>query len=274
MKIRPVFLILFLFSLCGCRKTQSEGFHVTLLSDNSLEVEVSLSNPGTLGNYISPKIKRLTSILRVSGPVNGDDIETIREIAEFQTTIIDHLVFAELDLSESYLVAGGSYTYRTIGFDTINGTVVQKLDSITTISPSIPNEIPAYAFASLDLQSITVPNSVRHIGKNAFSFTYILNPISIPEGVTALQDSVFFEASQLPSITLPSTMESLGDCCFRRCLHLSEITVKAVNPPVCDMTLWDDAHEGTRTLHVPKGSIEAYRSHPVWGLADIITEIK
>ena len=289
-------LLFFLFVfLCCCQKTQTNGLQVITLPDNSLEVHVHLSNPGSLNQYLSTKISKSTSILRINGSINGDDIQAIRDIMSFQESASSGRLFKVLDLSECDFAVGGVFLFPKESYENINGELVTTVDSIW-VYPSEPHVVPRYAFACVGLQSIvlsssvsaigdyafeynsirdfSIPLSVNSIGKGAFHFTYIQSAITIPEGVTTLPDSVFFNASQVPSITLPSTIQSLGRQCFGDCLHLSEIIVKSQEPPVCDDTMWDDWYIGSRTLYVPQGSITKYRSHPVWGRADIITEIK
>lgn len=292
-------MILLSFALCGCKKAQYDAditrFSITLLSDNTIEMKVPVKEPGTLSDFIRTSDIKHISILRLAGTLNGDDIQTIRDIMDFQVNIIGNRLFSVLDLSECDFEAGGVFLYPKISFENINGELVTIIDSIW-IYPSEPHAIPTCAFTQIDLQSITlssrisaigdyafahnsirdfvIPSSVTSIGKGAFSHTYIQSDITIPEGVTILPDSVFFNASQVPSITLPSSIRSLGTRCFGDCLHLSKVTVNCTNPPDCGEIIWDDWYIGTRTLYVPKGSIDKYRAHPVWGLADIITEIK
>ena len=299
MKKQLLLIILLSCFFCGCKKNQNDAniteFSITFLSDNTIEMKVPLQSPGTLSDFIRPNDKKLISILRISGTLNGDDIQTIRDIMDFQESVIGERLFKTLDLSRCDFTSGGVFLYPKQSYENINGTVVTTIDSIL-VHPSESHVVPPYAFACVSLQSIMlssritaigkyafeynairdfrIPSSVKSIGTGAFHFTYIQNEITIPEGVTVLPDSVFFNASQLPSITLPSSIQSLGRLCFGDCLHLSVITVKCENPPTCDSTLWDDWYIGTRTLYVPKGSIEKYRAHSVWGLADFITEIK
>lgn len=299
MKKDLLFIILMSFALCGCEKAQDDAnitqFSVTLLSDNSIEMKVPVKEPGTLSDFIRTSDIKHLSILRLAGTLNGDDIQTIRDIMEFQVSTTGDRLFSVLDLSRCDFTAGGEFLYPKISYKNIDGESVKIIDSIW-VHPSESHAIPPYAFAGVELQSIllssnisaigdfafeynsirdfTIPSSVTSIGKGAFHFTYIQSDINIPEGVAVLPDSVFFNASQVPSITLPSTIRSLGTRCFGDCLHLSEVTVNCTNPPDCGEFMWDDWHLGTRTLYVPKGSIEKYKIHPIWGLADIITEIK
>jgi len=290
----PLLCVLIVF-LCCCQKTQTNDLQVTILPDNSLEVQVHISNPGSLHQYLSTTIYKSTGILRISGSINGDDIQAIRDIMSFQKSASSGRLFKVLDLSECDFENGGAFLFPKESYENINGELVTMVDSIW-VFPSEPHVVPRYAFACVGLQSVilsssvsaigdyafeynsiidlSIPTSVKSIGEGAFYFTYIQSAITIPEGVTALPDSVFFDASQIPSLTLPSTIQSLGKRCLGNCLHLSEIIVKSEEPPVCDDSMWDDWYIGSRFLYVPQGSITKYRSHPVWGRADIITEIK
>lgn len=59
-----------------------------------------------------------------------------------------------------------------------------------------------YAFNRCSLlQGVTIPNTVRSIGQNAFSF------------------------SSLPQITIPNSVESIGMSAFQKCLNIRELTL-------------------------------------------------
>ena len=106
------------------------------------------------------------------------------------------------------------------------------------------------------LQSITIPNSVRNIGNNAFrgcnicfficNSTYFQNDdvclfnkdktaivsrtkdcinYIIPNSVTSIEDEVFCGCESLQSITIPNSVTSIGDEAFCGCESLQNITI-------------------------------------------------
>ena len=103
-------------------------------------------------------------------------------------------------------------------------------------SIEIPSEIDGYpvteigggAFSDSDcasLTSITIPESVTSIGKNAFDGCTSLTSITIPEGVTSIGDFVFDGCTSLTSITIPYGVVSIGWKAFFGCTSLTSITI-------------------------------------------------
>jgi len=77
--------------------------------------------------------------------------------------------------------------------------------------------IGAYAMQGLSgtLQSITIPDSVTHIGNNAFAGLYMLNSITMGTGVTHIGDRAFADCSwQLITIDLPVGLLHIGNYAF------------------------------------------------------------
>jgi hypothetical protein len=114
------------------------------------------------------------------------------------------------------------------------------------------------------LTSITIPDSVTSIGKNAFKGTkwleeypddmVIINGIiykykgkkrniAIPDGVTSIGDSAFDGCSRLTSITIPDGVTSIGDSAFEVCSRLTSITI-----PDSVTSIGDSAFDGCSRL--------------------------
>ena len=85
------------------------------------------------------------------------------------------------------------------------------------------------------LTEIKLPNSLKTIGYDAFSYCEILKSIAIPNGVTELPGNyshsnevfrgVFFDCTNLESVTLPSSLKKIGECTFINCENLKDITI-------------------------------------------------
>ena len=98
-----------------------------------------------------------------------------------------------------------------------------NLDSI-----SIPNSvvnIGAEAFRACSLTSINIPNSVTSIGKNAFLYCNDLISVKIGNSVTNIGGSAFENCSSLTSIEIPNSVTSIGEYAFSGCSSLKEITL-------------------------------------------------
>lgn len=60
-----------------------------------------------------------------------------------------------------------------------------------------------------NLQQITIPNTVTHIGDRAFCGCENLQQITIPNSVTHIGDDAFFDCDNLQQITIPCGFEKL-----------------------------------------------------------------
>ena len=82
----------------------------------------------------------------------------------------------------------------------------------------VPAEIDGYpvtaiggsAFASKNVHKVTLPNTIKVIGPNAFSNCQNLKEINIPNSVTYISDFAFNECITLDGVILPDSLEYLG----------------------------------------------------------------
>lgn len=76
-----------------------------------------------------------------------------------------------------------------------------------------------------ELNSITIPNSVKTIGGSAFEDCSSLISITIPDSVTSINGSTFKDCSSLTSITIPNGVITIGQEVFSGCISLTNITI-------------------------------------------------
>lgn len=70
------------------------------------------------------------------------------------------------------------------------------------------------------LENYTIPDTVKTIGKSAFSEAIYLHSVSIPEGVTTLEDFAFSTCYSFEDITLPESLTYIGDYAFQSCYKI------------------------------------------------------
>ena len=74
------------------------------------------------------------------------------------------------------------------------------------------------------IKTITIPSSVKRIGKKAFSKCSV-EKVIFNEGLKELNDSLFEGCSSLKSITIPNSVTRIGKYCFYDCKSLSYIDI-------------------------------------------------
>ena len=200
-----------------------------------------------------------------------------------------------ITIPSSVIFEGRTYSVRSIGdsvFTQNDITSITIPNSVTTIGNSafsgctsltsitIPYSVTSIGDDAFEgctgLTSINIPNSVTSIGKNAFDYCTGLTSINIPNSVTSIGDWAFYGCKGLTSITIPNSVTSIGYEAFARCTGLTDIYALRTNPRLynCDTSAFFDVPTSTCTLHVPKGSKEAYAMFPWSEFANIVEDAK
>jgi hypothetical protein len=94
----------------------------------------------------------------------------------------------------------------------------------TFIIPNNITSIESTAFRNCTFTNITIPNSVKSIGDNAFTYCSNLTSITIGSGVTSIGTGAFTYCTSLSSVTIPNNVISIGNSAFLRCTSLTSIT--------------------------------------------------
>ena len=98
---------------------------------------------------------------------------------------------------------------------------------ITSITiPDSIIKIKKQAFSDcIALVNIRIPNSVSKIGKWAFSGCYSLRYIKVPNSVSKIGKYAFSGCSSLRQTLLPNSIREIGSFVFSECYNLSEINI-------------------------------------------------
>ena len=145
----------------------------------------------------------------------------------------------------------------------------------TISSVTIPNSVTrigSYAFQGCSsLTSVTIPNSVTSIGSYAFSGCRSLTSVTIPNSVTSIGEYAFSGCSSLTSVTIGSGVKSIGEAAFSGCRSLTDVYCYAENVPNTSSIVFNNSSIASATLHVPAGSVEAYKANWTWsGFGSIV----
>lgn len=144
---------------------------------------------------------------------------------------------------------------------------VQFSKSLTSIGEN--------AFSECDsLQRIDLPDGLTTISKSAFSLCSGATYLYIPNTVTSIGETAFQKCKSLPEIIIPLSVESLGKKAFYSCEGLTDIYVfnhkpLSIDGAMFDCDTWNTTVTQTHvydnaTLHVPEGSLDAYKAAYGW----------
>ena len=102
--------------------------------------------------------------------------------------------------------------------------------------------------------NIIIPNGVKNIGDNAFSWCKSLTSIEIPDSVKSIGNGAFWGCESLTSIEIPDSVKSIGNEAFYRCTSLTSIEI-----PDSVTSIGNDAFswcESLKVIYIPKGTRE------------------
>ena len=219
-------------------------------SDCSGLTSVTIPNSVTsIGLYPFRACRSLTSIEVEGGNTKYDSRDNCNAIIETQSNT---------------LMSGCKNTFIPNGVTSI-GDYAFYASGLTSVT--IPNSVTSignYAFWACGMTSVTIPNSVTFIGALAFKYCNKLTSVTIPNSVTSISNDVFNNCSKLTSVTIPNSVTSIGSCAFESCVSLKDVYCYAENVPETRASAFTYCNLDNMSLHVPAGSVEAYKSTEPW----------
>lgn len=192
---------------------------------------VVLGEPGFLSTLIGEDKYKYSSIT-LAGPLNGDDLRTLRMMAgrDINGNATEGIL-ADIDIAGASIVAGGGeYGESRVTEEGVLGTGLfrscQNLKHISLPMTAVKIEKDAFADCS-SLRSLSVPASVLEITPSAgcTSLESIdVSPANVSyscsDGVLMSIDGrkiLWFPMGKKGEFVLPATVESLGNYAFRDC---------------------------------------------------------
>lgn len=226
---------------------------------------ITVFEPGVLSQAISEEEKYALTSLKIIGPLNGDDIRLIREMAGVDVYgNATEGVLTYLDISEATIVEGGSYYWRPDNFAT----------EYTT-----DNVIGENMFASTILENILLPQSIISIDTFAFENCQKLSNLTISEGITSIGEGAFRGCISLSHIALPSTVTSINQFAFSGCTYLGSISIPENVTSIEDYTFYNCTYLKDITIpnnvtYIGTSAFNGCRSLPGINIPDGVTAIK
>ena len=76
-----------------------------------------------------------------------------------------------------------------------------------------------------NLTAVTLPATVKSIGKSAFADCKSLGAIDLPDGLTRINDHAFENCASLHHIVVPNLVKQLGSDTFMNCASLDSVVI-------------------------------------------------
>lgn len=152
-------------------------------------------------------------------------------------TEIDGSVFKYINLGGAIRITGYNGTDETVvipseidgkNVTSISGEVCYKCETIKhlIVQEGITDILGWGTFCDCEnLETVSLPSTLKTIGRSAFEGCSKLNSVDLPEGVTSIGTSAFFECVGLGSVSIPEGVTDIGSNVFSGCSGLTSVTI-------------------------------------------------
>lgn len=251
-----------------------------------LSAEVTLSEAGTLSSKINMNKMFDYGTLKVSGPVNGDDIRLIREMAgrDNNGRLTDGRL-RNLDLKDATIVSGGEAYLSEDGlyYTTTDDALTDKMFyGCSLISVALPDGIKTMGDGvlamcnGLDMVSIQTDGTQDFVVKDGIVYNSAQDEVIcvlpnttgnvwFQKGIIRLHDYALAGCNHVKNVKLSSTVQRIGKESFNDCINLTMLKIYSKTVPTID---GPDAFKGLDThalkVYVPRGSKTTFTTASQW----------
>ena len=82
------------------------------------------------------------------------------------------------------------------------------------------------AFSSYpDLESVTLPSTIKTIDSSAFKFCQDLTSVNLPQGLQTIGREAFYECQKLTGVVFPSSLKSIGQMAYYGCDAIGKVII-------------------------------------------------
>ena len=217
------------------------GFTKVQADDSGLiteQIKINVGEAGTLCDRIKSDLKYKITSLKLSGKLNIDDIQYIREMAgcyyDTEGSKYDgHL--EDLDLKDASFVSSNkiitvydgksSYTASLYNANSVGDYTFGYLPSLRKII--LPDNVASIGNSAFrhcsNLISVKLPTGLTSIGCMAFEFCTGLTSLELPTGLTSIDMNAFCWCTNLTSLQLPYNLTIIGNGAFLHCTGLTSL---------------------------------------------------
>ena len=188
---------------------------------------INVTNAGMLETKIGDK-KGIIEELKVTGPINGNDIKCLKEMAG------QYGVLSSIDLSEAEIVSGAGTTANELPQYAFQTTLALK----TIILPKNLTVIRDFAFQDSGIEEFVLPKSVETLGRDIFYYARDLKSLKVESGNTKYSspndcnaiienatNTLIIGCEETDMDKIPATVTTLGSMAFSGKPGLKDIKI-------------------------------------------------
>ena len=143
-----------------------------------------------------------------------DSVTEMKKIWSFKKSEDDELIITNYK---------GKSTEITVPEKIGKNTVTALAEgALSTMGPRKTREV---ADVLKNVTKITLPSTIKSIGKAAFEFNINLQEVNIPAGVDEIHALTFLQCRAIKSISLPDSVKKIGNAAFSQCYKLEQINL-------------------------------------------------
>lgn len=151
------------------------------------------------------------------------------------------------------------------GITTLPKAFAQGCSSLKNIV--IPNSLTNVGWAAFSgcssLERIDLPETLETIMMDAFNECTSLKYFRLPEGINDIFDHIIYGCNNIEELHLPRLPLIMNNYAFAKC-QVQHLYAYEEKPHKINNTIFEGINYSTCTLHVPKGSREAYAEAYYW----------
>ena len=108
-----------------------------------------------------------------------------------------------------------------------SGEILRGCEKITSVTvPEGVENLPEFAFGGSDyLKTVTLPSTLKTIGKAALRDCDAITSVTIPDSVTSIGEEAFRYCENLKNIKLPKSLVTIGGYAMSDCPRIREIVI-------------------------------------------------
>ncbi len=156
------------------------------------------------------------------------------------------------------------------GIASMGDSCLRNCDRLRSVRlPEGMDEVPPYFLSgSLRVRSLYLPEHLKVIRRDGLAGTG-LDSISLPEGLRSIERGAFWACLSLKRVRIPASVNVMGDFIFWHCDSLRDVHV-CWQKPLNITNIFQDLKDVT--LHVPKGTREAYMKSENWKELNVVED--